>query len=59
MRIILASKSPRRKELMDLAGFNYEVLPSNSEEKWDDTTGFVKDAANGVIDKGKDLIEKV
>ena len=29
------------------------------EEKWDDTTGFVKDAANGVIDKGKDLIEKV
>jgi septum formation protein len=37
MRIILASKSPRRKELMDLAEFNYEVLPSNCEEKWDDT----------------------
>jgi septum formation protein len=36
MRIILASKSPRRKELMDLAGFNYEVIPSQAEEKWDD-----------------------
>ena len=35
MRIILASKSQRRKELMDLAEFNYEVLPSQAEEVWE------------------------
>ena len=32
MRIILASKSPRRKELMDLLGVNYEVMVSEAEE---------------------------
>ena len=32
MKIILASKSPRRKELMDLAGFDYEILVSDVDE---------------------------
>lgn len=32
MRIILASKSPRRKELMDLITTNYEVIVSNADE---------------------------
>ena len=32
MRVILASKSPRRKELMDLLGINYEIMVSNVDE---------------------------
>lgn len=32
MRIILASQSPRRKELLDLMGLKYEVMVSNVEE---------------------------
>lgn len=33
MKVILASKSPRRKELMDLLGIRYEVIVSEVEEK--------------------------
>lgn len=32
MKIILASKSPRRKELMDLLNVNYEVIVSDADE---------------------------
>lgn len=33
MKIILASRSPRRTALLDLAKIEFEVLPSNYEEK--------------------------
>lgn len=36
MRIILASKSPRRKELMDLLNVNYEVIVSDADETLED-----------------------
>ena len=32
MKIILASKSPRRKELMDLLGIDYEIMVSQADE---------------------------
>lgn len=32
MRVILASGSPRRKELMDMLGIDYEVIVSNADE---------------------------
>lgn len=32
MKIVLASKSPRRKELLDLLKINYEIKVSNAEE---------------------------
>lgn len=32
MKVILASTSPRRKELMDLGRFDYEILVSDLEE---------------------------
>ena len=35
MKVILASQSPRRRELMDLAKFDYEILASNFDEKVD------------------------
>ena len=36
MKIILASKSPRRKELMDLLNLNYEVIVSDADETLED-----------------------
>lgn len=36
MRIILASQSPRRKEIMNQAKFDYEVLVSNADETFED-----------------------
>jgi len=35
MKVILASQSPRRKELLDEMGIEYEVVPSQFEEKLD------------------------
>lgn len=33
MKIILASKSPRRKELLSLITKNFEVIVSNTDER--------------------------
>ena len=38
MKYILASASPRRKELMEQAGFRFEVIPSMVEERITKTT---------------------
>jgi septum formation protein len=35
MRFILASKSPRRSELLKIAGFDFDVVVSDAEEKTD------------------------
>ena len=32
-KIILASQSPRRKEIMETAGYDFEIIVSNAEEK--------------------------
>jgi septum formation protein len=39
MRIILASGSPRRRELLAAAGFKFEVIPSPAEEIHDSSLG--------------------
>ena len=57
MRIILASKSPRRKQLMDLAEFNYEILPSNSEEEWDEDLGIEENSRNLGYQKAKSVFD--
>ena len=57
MRVILASKSPRRKELMDLAEFNYEVLPSTCEEKWDDSLSVEENSREIGYLKAKDIFD--
>ena len=58
MRIILASQSPRRKELMDLMELNYEVIVSHADETFKDgltieeqskRLGYIK--AKAVFDK--------
>lgn len=39
MKIILASKSPRRTALLDLIKIDFEVMPSSYEEKIDNSLG--------------------
>lgn len=39
MRIVLASGSPRRRELLEAAGLSFEVIPSPAEEIHDATLG--------------------
>ena len=55
--LVLASASPRRRELLSVAGFDYEVIPSNAEEL---TGGY--DAKTVVCEnarlKAKDVFEK-
>ncbi len=36
MKIILASKSPRRREIMDLARIDYEVISSDADETFEE-----------------------
>ncbi len=57
MRIILASKSPRRRELMDLAEFNYEILPSSSEEEWDNSLTIEENSKNLGYQKAKSVFD--
>lgn len=47
MKIILASQSPRRAALLDLAQIDFEVMPSNYEEK-------IKDGLN-IEEQSKEL----
>lgn len=57
MKIILASKSPRRKELMDLAEFNYEIIPSQLDEVWDNTLTIEENSKNLGYQKAKDVFD--
>ena len=43
MKYILASASPRRKELLEQAGFRFQVIPSSVEEK------ITKDAPSEIV----------
>jgi len=57
MKIILASASPRRRELMDLAKFDYEVLVSNYDEKVDLTLTLEEQSKELAYGKAKDVFE--
>lgn len=57
MRIILASKSPRRRELMELAEFNYEVIPSTVVESWDKSLNVEENSKEIAYQKAKDVFD--
>ena len=42
MKLILASKSPRRKMILEKLGLDFEVIPSNAEE-FEDENGDIED----------------
>lgn len=57
MKIILASASPRRKDLMDLAKFDYEIIPSNFDEKVDINLSFEEQSKEIAYEKAKDIFD--
>lgn len=57
MRIILASKSPRRASIMDLARIDYEIIPSNYEEKIEVTDDIEDLSIKLAYGKAKDVFD--
>ncbi len=53
MKIILASSSPRRKELMDLARIDYEILLSDLEEMRNRTLSIEEQSKDLAMQKAK------
>lgn len=58
MRIILASKSPRRKELLDQIKVEYEVIVSQVEEKLDPTLSIEEQVKHLSYQKAKAVFDK-
>ncbi len=58
MRIILASASPRRKELLELITKNFEIMPSGVEETIDEKLNLEEQAKHLAYIKAKDIYEK-
>ena len=57
MKIILASKSPRRRELMNLGRFEYEILVSYEEEKINETLTIEEQSKKLALDKAKIIFD--
>ncbi len=57
MKIILASSSPRRKDLMTLAKIEYEAMPSNFDEKVDTNLSLEDQSLQIAYGKAKDVFE--
>lgn len=57
MRVILASKSPRRKELMDLAEFDYEIFVSETDEKIDENLSIEENSKEIAYSKAKSVFD--
>ena len=57
MKIILASKSPRRRELMNLGRFEYEILVSDEEEKFNETLSIEEQSKKIALDKAKVIFD--
>lgn len=59
MRIILASKSPRRKELLELMGVkNFEIIVSQVDETMDDTITLEENSKMLAYHKAKAVFDK-
>lgn len=56
--IILASASPRRKELLEQAGFSFDVMPSTAEEtRTEDTPDRLAESL--ALQKANDIYQKI
>lgn len=58
MKIILASQSPRRKELMDLLKIKYEVIPSEVDENFEEGLSIVEQSKRLAYIKAKEIFNK-
>ena len=55
MRIILASQSPRRKELLSLMGLEFETIPSTKEENMSNALNLNKLSEGLAEQKAEDI----
>lgn len=58
MKVILASASPRRKELLELITKNFEIMPSNVEEKLEENLSLGEQVAHLSYIKAKNIFDK-
>lgn len=58
-RIILASASPRRKELLEKIGLKFEIIPSNYDEKLADDNFTYEKIENLALNKGLDVAKNI
>lgn len=58
MKVILASNSPRRKELMDLLGIDYEIIVSNADETLEEGLSFEEQSKRLGYIKAKAVFDK-
>lgn len=58
MKVILASQSPRRKELMDFLNINYEIIVSNVDETLEDGLTIEEQAKRLSYIKAKTVFDK-
>ena len=57
-RFIVASASPRRKELLSNVGFSFEVIPSDADESCEDSLTPVELVRELALKKAKSVFEK-
>lgn len=57
MKVILASGSPRRKDLMDLAQIDYEIMVSDFDEKVDENLSIQEQSKEIAFGKAKDIFD--
>lgn len=57
MRVILASKSPRRKDLMDLLNINYEIIESSGNEIYNSELTIEEQSKMIAYDKTKEVFD--
>lgn len=58
MKIILASKSPRRKELLDVLNLDYEIIVSNADETLEENLTIEEQAKKLAYIKAKTVFDK-
>ncbi len=58
MKLILASNSPRRKDLLSVAGYVYEVIPSVAEENNQQNNPYTV-ALQNAQDKAREVFERL
>lgn len=57
-RIILASRSPRRRKLLEASGLNFDIIPSNFDERLDDSKDIETVAIELSLGKAREVAEK-
>lgn len=58
MKFVLASKSPRRKELLEKAGYSFDIIPAVNDEVIDSSLSPAEQAKTLALAKAKEVFEK-